>query len=158
MSRSTYSWTKAPVKGTDAQEVGQWIADLPIRTTDAILKAAGKSASPLHPLLEWDESRAAYKHRCYQVNQILARLTVGTGKTRRPAFMMTHRAVGFVPSTQVTQEEVAEWVADCARKMANFERRFTGLGIAREVIKAMGVAQVRAKRLLNTTKKSAKAG
>jgi len=160
MSRNSYSWTKAPKKGMDAQEVGEWLAKLKVRTTDAILDAAKDKASPIHPAMEWNESRAAYKYRQLQVRQILAKLLVGTGDTNRPAFMMTQRPVGYIPSQQATQEEVADWVADCARKMAAFERRFTGLGIARDVLKEMAKAQTRAKRLLaeqGTTRKT-KAG
>lgn len=74
-----YSWN-GPQRKVSAQKVGEHLEEIEQRdgtvTKEAFLESARPSDSPMHPLFEWNDKKAAEKWRLQQSNQIINCLLV----------------------------------------------------------------------------------
>jgi predicted RNA-binding protein YlxR (DUF448 family) len=102
MAGLTYAWLgdHAKFNGVTAQEAGEYLERLYEKyhghlTKEEILADSRNRLSPLNPFFEWDENKAAEKHRRRQVAMLVSMLRV---KRQRKA--TTTRAFVFVSNPE----------------------------------------------------------
>ena len=134
-----YSW-KTFDHRVPAQDVGERIEELVERdgavTKESLLDDARPAGAILHPLYEWDDSKAAERYRLYQSGEIINNLTVvrvkytdeGEKETKAPAFVNVSygkQTGSYRPITVVLREEdTANAVIENAKRdLAAMEQR-----------------------------------
>lgn len=77
--KKVYSWAGMERK-VSAQKVGEHLEAIEQRdgavTKESFLESARPIVSPMHPLFEWDDEKAAEKYRLQQSNQIINSLRI----------------------------------------------------------------------------------
>jgi hypothetical protein len=81
MSEMVYQWKDGVRAKVPAQTVGEHLEKIRVafngRMTPAnVLSDASRSESPLHPLFEWDDKKAATQYRLAQANYIIRGIVV----------------------------------------------------------------------------------
>lgn len=102
----TLDTTYARARKLNVKKVGDCIVAL-VKThegglpLDAVIEEARPISSPLHPLIEWDEKKAATAYQRSQIRDFLTRLTVTvqTEDAHAPQRIQV-RAVSFLPEQE----------------------------------------------------------
>lgn len=118
---TVYQFKPGSHLGGNAQTVGEQLAALDTRgrlTPEAVLQEARPDDSPLHAFFEWDDAKAAEKHRLTQAGHLIRSVTV-VMEQHDAEPERTIRA--FVPIT-VGQEESRRYV-DTIRALSDDELR-----------------------------------
>lgn len=76
-----YSWRKDDAFDVAAQAVGERLAEIAEAAEGAlhprdVVADARRDTSPLHPLFEWDDRKAAVAHRLTQAREVIASIVV----------------------------------------------------------------------------------
>lgn len=140
MTKYRYSWSRK--YGADAQVIGTWIQQLPIRTPQTIVEAAADPISPAHQLFTWDDSAAAQRWRLAEAGMLVSSLRVEIIDHERKvqrisAFIGGSDRGSYVPVLEATADELTEAQAKCWRDMQTFRQRHKGLEIAASIISEM---------------------
>lgn len=103
----------------DAQKVGERLAALEARgrlTPETVVSDAQAKDSPLHPLFEWDDAKAAHRYRIGQAGHIIRCLTVEVEQPDEAAKVIR----AFVPVTQGAEDPS---YVDTVRAMGDVDLR-----------------------------------
>jgi hypothetical protein len=76
-----------------------------------LVEAARSERSPLHPLFEWDDTKAASDWRTHQARMVISKIRVVVEEQETPV-------PAFVHVRQITDEGVSEGYMSTARAMA----------------------------------------
>lgn len=104
----------------DAQKVGERLAALEAAgrlTAEAVVMEARDAASPLHPLFEWDDAKAADRYRVIQAGHVIRCVTV-VMERQQPEDSKPIRA--FVP---VTEGDESRRYVDTVRALGDADMR-----------------------------------
>lgn len=77
MKKKTYkARAGAPFKQKDAQNIGEFIDKLKLKTSENILEKAKDKKCVLHKYIEWDDRKASHRFRLHQVRNIVNHIVV----------------------------------------------------------------------------------
>lgn len=112
-----YSWTEGYKPALKAEIAAAEIRRIenergPV-TPSVLLAAARNGQSPFHPLIEWDDEKAAERYRLSQANRIIMslRVVIKEGEPERPAYASLKDETGdaaraYVSMIDVSSDEV----------------------------------------------------
>lgn len=92
-----YSWRDEDDFAIGAQAVGERLTELADASDGAlhprdVVADARRDGSPLHPLFEWDDRKAAVSHRLTQARQVIASIVVHVVGEGEDTLHYVHRA------------------------------------------------------------------
>lgn len=137
----------APVVAKWLSKIADESPDRGVRT-EQILEHAEDDASPIHDLLEWDDTKAAHQHRLHQVRGIVNRLELevitDTGDTQRQR-MFVSVATGpgaartyYASAETMTDEELRrKAIATAIKELQAWARRHAQYAELSPVVKAI---------------------
>lgn len=134
-----YAWAHPRFKRADPQAVGEALEELRqqcgggLRPVD-VVEAARDEASPLHPLFEWDDTRAAQAHREQQARNVIGSLRVTVVQepdrhVRMYVSVQQPKARAYVPIGDLVGDEAAraEVLSDALKGLKQWRRRYAEL-------------------------------
>ena len=139
-------------QSVDANVVGEEFEKLEKQngslTAEAVLESATPEDSPLHCMFEWNDPKAAHKHRLDQARfYIRALVKVEIKEEEQPKFYRAYvninpnpQDAGIFENTQkaLSQEETRKIVLDNALKeLVSFQKKYSTLYELSEVFKAI---------------------
>ncbi len=104
------------IKGSiNAQEVGEFIEALPIRTPEAIWELAKEPSCPLHKHIEWNKDKAAYQYQLLQIRHLVCSIGIETDHGPTRAFESVvidddrqYEAVDVIADSPILMDQVIE--------------------------------------------------
>jgi hypothetical protein len=104
----TYTWLKGTRYTVDANVVGHALEDIEETmgkvTPQALVKKAEAKTSPLHPLFEWDDTKAAARFRDHQARNVIRSVQVVVSEKPRKdqgvTVSIATRAFPYVPADE----------------------------------------------------------
>lgn len=128
-----YVWAEGRSRSLSAQVVGDTIEAIDAEhgecTPTLFVEEAAAPESPLHVLLEWDDTKAAESHRLHQARMVINSVEIVINEPERiqvQAFVSIKKNGGrhYVPHVRlVTDDELYAKVVTELRKVINSYRR-----------------------------------
>lgn len=144
-----YRWRESAELAADAQRVGERLAAIEREANGAlrpqdVVADARLDSSPLHPLFEWDDRKAARAHRLQQATQIIQAIVVevvgdadATMHYVRRADTQDRSGAKFVAVAVTPGEEPYERVPASERARQELERWLRRYGDRPEIAEAV---------------------
>lgn len=146
MGKMMYQWNQRgemKFRGADAQSVGERLEFIRSRNgetinKDVVVSDASDAASPLHPLFEWDDSKAAIEYRREQAHYLIRSVDVTVERSHQEsapirAFVSlkqngttdgTYESISVVANDPVKREQLLK---NALGELNQWRRRYSDL-------------------------------
>lgn len=153
-SLTNYTWApgrlQTRTKGS-AQTIGAYLEAFGKITVDELLHDAQNRRSPLHPLITWNDEKAAVRWRRQEAREIVNHLI--DAKTGAPAFFSIRagKKRAYVHGSQVSEKDIDQKARKELHSWVKRYRNFRPLRVlTNEVSHALTPIQMATKRLART--------
>ncbi len=148
---SRYEWAEGRSRSISAQTVGDELVRIEAEhgemTPPVFVKEASRKRSPLHGLLEWDDTKAAESHRLHQARMVINSIDVIVNEpdpVRVQAFVSVSKNGGrsYVAHTKLVTDDVLyeRVVAELKGVIKTYRRKLAGFEKFRALMEAIDKA------------------